>query len=139
MNQLSFRTVQLLKMTSVLWKIFMSLAKNWLEMVVKRTFRPVANFGDQSLLTWFVQFSQMIFVLEFTCFSSLLTHKSHWHFSPKLGSFPYPRGTGLKNHNYNPYDWSRTSFINQIFSRFKKNHAKQYDFWIFQLCSNLIE
>ena len=47
-----YRPFQHLKMTlctSVLWKIFMYLAKNWLEMVVKRTFRPVANFGDQSL------------------------------------------------------------------------------------------
>ena len=35
--------------TSVLWMIFMSLAKKWLEMIVKRTFMPVANFGDQSL------------------------------------------------------------------------------------------
>ena len=50
MNQLGFRPVQHLKMTSVLWKIFMQLAKIWLEMVVKRTSRPVANFGDQSLV-----------------------------------------------------------------------------------------
>ena len=36
--------------TSVLWKIFMQLAKKWLEMVVKPKIKPVANFGHQALV-----------------------------------------------------------------------------------------
>ena len=54
-KQLGFRPVQHLKMTiwtSVLRKIFMQLAKKWLEMVVKRIFRPVANFGQQALIIY---------------------------------------------------------------------------------------
>ena len=51
MNQLSFKPVHHLKMTiltSVLWN-FHVVGKKLLEMVVKQTSRPVANFGHQAL------------------------------------------------------------------------------------------
>ena len=53
MSQIRYRPVQHLKMTvwtSVLWKIWIWLAKKWLEMDVKRPFRPVANLMHHPLL-----------------------------------------------------------------------------------------